>query len=55
MRKILAACPPVAAAKALGLRYFWGFPNNYTLGKRLTELMVGRGCGLRSKFSVVVL
>ena len=36
--------PEEAAVKALALLKLWHFPNNYTLGKRLTELMVW--CGM---------
>ena len=32
--------PGTAAVKALALLKLWNFPNNYTLGKRFTELMV---------------
>ena len=35
----MALEPEQAAVKALALLKLWNFPNNYTLGKRLTEIM----------------
>ena len=40
VHKFLTYPDSLAEAKAESLQAFWGFPNNYTLGKRLTELLV---------------
>ena len=38
--KLLSLGAELAEAKAQALRSFWGFPNNYTMSKRLSELLV---------------
>lgn len=38
--KLLSLGGELAEAKAQALRSFWGFPNNYTMSKRLSELLV---------------
>ena len=45
VERIMALEPEQAAVKALALLKLWNFPNNYTLGKRLTEIMASAGCG----------
>jgi hypothetical protein len=38
--RLLSSTPQEANTKANALLKLWGFPNTYTLGKRLTELLV---------------
>ena len=50
---MVSSDPGTAAIKALALLKLWHFPNNYTLGKRLTELMVRDAGGMvRADFTV---